>query len=172
MSAVQEQPTIGRPRKFQSVEELQAGITAYFDTEAAAGRPFTMAGLARALDCSTSTLRNYENERAPQFIGSQGFIDAVKKARQRVEEWTEARLYAKGHPAGPIFSLKNNFGWKDVQEVEHTHTLIAIGQPGAVPAQLQPPAIEGELIQVDPTPTFAQDASLSPVPRNSKPVDK
>ena len=173
MSALQEQPHIGRPLKFQAVEDLEQGIDAYFAQCEADKRPYTMSGLAYALGTTRQTLLTYEGERTGRQSPGERYVHAVKRARARVEQSIEERLLGKEcHPVGAIFNLKNNFGWKDTQEIEHTHTLIAIGQPGAVPQQLQPPAIEGELIQVDPTPTFAQDASLSPVPRNSKPVDK
>lgn len=122
---------LGRPRKFTDAEEMQQAIDAYFSAQDAAGKPYTMAGLARALDCGTKTLRNYEDAEHAAVE----FVQAVKRARQRVEEWTEERLFGKGHPAGPIFSLKNNFGWKDQQEVQHTHELI-VGAPGAlIPAE-------------------------------------
>ena len=81
MSAVQEQPTIGRPRKFQSVEELQAGITAYFDTEAAAGRPFTMAGLARDAG-------NHEE-------GSQIRLEGDEKGRKNEERYERNESFLK-----------------------------------------------------------------------------
>lgn len=181
MSALTEQrpdvyPQVtGRPRLFKDVDELQQAIDAYFVAQDEKQAPYTMAGLARALDCSTSTLRCYETERTN---AGPAFVATVKRARARVEEWTEARLYGRGHPAGPIFSLKNNFGWRDTQEIEHTYTLIAIGQLNQSAPQLEPPIIDvtpipqmanenGVSPQAGDTitpPTFALDASLSPVP--------
>ena len=163
-TSLQEHPHIGRPFKIETVDELQIAIEAYFALCEEQKRPYTMAGLARALDIARNTLLNYEHR-------SPAFMSAVRKARARVEQWTEEGLWGKYHPAGPIFSLKNNFGWKDTQEIEHTHTLIAIGQPGsALPQQLEPPCIDAQVI--DNTSTFASDASLSPVPLNSYAVEK
>jgi len=106
---------IGRPRKFQDIADFEAEIAAYFAGRDAAEKPYTMHGLARALGCSRNTILNYE-----QYDDASAFVRAIKEARERVAEWTEDRLHTKGyHPASAIFSLKNNFGWKDVQEVQH-----------------------------------------------------
>jgi hypothetical protein len=144
----------GRPYKFSSAEDLQAGIDAYFAECDAQDRPYTMSGLARALGCASATIRNYQHEE----WADAAIVGAVKSARQRVEQWTEERLYGKGHPAGPIFSLKNNFGWKDTQEVAHTHTMIVIGAPGARTPQLEPPVIVGEVV----SPPTGMPIALSP----------
>lgn len=122
----------GRTRLFTNADEFQAKINAYFNACDDEQRPYTMAGLARALGCSTATLRNYGGGEAgtltnASFVVDRQFIDAVKEARQRVEQWTEERLYGKGHPAGPIFSLKNNFGWKDTQTVEVNARAVVLG---------------------------------------------
>lgn len=111
-----ESPTvhIGRPRKFQDIQTFQAAIDAYFKRQQRYGKPFTMHGLARALECSRQTIINYE-----RYDDAIPFVDAIKSARERVAEWTEEGLWRKGqHPAGPIFSLKNNFGWQDVQSMQ------------------------------------------------------
>lgn len=160
-----EVPTIGRPRKLQDIADFEAEIEAYFAGRDAAGKPYTMHGLARHLDCSRNTLLRYEeyNDAAP-------FCRAIKRARERVAEWTEDRLHTKGyHPAGAIFSLKNNFGWQDVQHVETESRSIVIGLqatpeqirgilpavPGVQIAQI--PSINGEVVQ-------AGDTTLSPPP--------
>lgn len=170
-------PTIvtGRPRKYQDIGEFQDAITAYFAGRDAIDKPYTMHGLARALDCSRQTLLNYE-----QYNDAGTFVDAIKSARERVAEWTEDRLHQKGyHPAGAIFSLKNNFGWQDVQRVEMSAQVIALGfqvsdeqRKALVPTVqiAQIPSANGEVVQAGDRPaagpTFASDASLSPVPRN------
>lgn len=127
---------IGRPRKFNSPEELQAGIDAYFtgqDEKAARAEQapiYSMHGLAVALDTSRSTLLRYEdapNQWSDDPNVAEAFQCAVKRARERVAAWTEERLYHKGqHPASPIFSLKNNFGWKDEQQVS-VNVGVALG---------------------------------------------
>ena len=105
----------GRPLAFETVEELDTKISDYFETNAYMGdgddRHFapTMAGLARHLDIDRKTLTNYANKEA--------YFPTIKRARARVEEFLEQRLYGNT-VTGVIFNLKNNFDWKDKQEIE------------------------------------------------------
>ena len=107
----------GRPPKYANVKEVQDIINTYFDTDAyiedGDKKIFapTMSGLAYALDLSRQGLLNYEKK--------DEFFDTIKKARQRVEVSLEQRL-ASNNVAGTIFNLKNNFGWKDKTETEHS----------------------------------------------------
>jgi hypothetical protein len=101
----------GRPVLYSSDADLQAKIDEYFESLKAEGdipaMPPTISGLAFHLDMATETLRAYG--------GSDKFSATVKKAKQRVEMFLERRLY-ENSPAGTIFNLKNNFGWKDQQD--------------------------------------------------------
>lgn len=97
----------GRPLKFQSVEELQTKIDAFFAECEAEEEPLTITGLALALGTSRQCLINYEDK--PEYF------DAVKTAKDRVENYAEKRLFT-GTPTGPIFALKN-FGWTDEQNL-------------------------------------------------------
>jgi hypothetical protein len=74
----------------------------------------TISGLAYTLDMTTETLRTYALK--------DEFSATVKKAKQRVEMSLEQRLSSKA-VIGSIFSLKNNFNWKDKTEVANTHRL-------------------------------------------------
>ena len=98
----------GRPLKFQTVEELQTQIDAYFDSTPK--EEWTITGLALALDTYRQTLLNYEHK--------DGFMDAVKKAKLKVENSYEIDLKKSGR-SGTIFALKN-FDWSDKQELEHS----------------------------------------------------
>ena len=102
----------GRPLKFESVEEVQELIEAYFlacdDDEKP--RPYTITGLALALDTCRQTLLDYENK--------DEFSDTIKKAKNKIHNYAEERLYSN-NVAGVIFNLKNNFGWKDKTEVDN-----------------------------------------------------
>lgn len=100
----------GRPLKFQSVEELQEKIDAYFDRCDAEQEPYLITGLALALNTYRSVLCDYEHK--------DEFSDTVKRAKLRVEADYEKSLRKNGR-AGEIFGLKN-FGWKDRTETEHT----------------------------------------------------
>jgi hypothetical protein len=102
---------VGRPKKFKSAEELQKAINEYFDMCDAEGRPYTVSGLAYALDTNRQTLINYGEDYE--------FIDTIKRAKAKIEAFNEAMLYSKDVPtAGVIFNLKNNYDWKEKQEIE------------------------------------------------------
>lgn len=127
----------GRPLKFKSTGELQVAIDSYFDacdphlesrlvesginergetifaqrkimTEQ---RPYTVSGLARALGITRDTLLNYSER--PEFL------DTVESAKERCHEYAENQLFGKS-ATGASFSLKNNWGWKERQEIDHT----------------------------------------------------
>ena len=100
----------GRPLKYKSVEEMQAIIDKYFDDMEELGRPLTITGLAFALEIDREQLINYTNK--------DKFADTLKRARQRIYVYAEESLWTSRNPAGPIFNLKNNYGWKDKQEVD------------------------------------------------------
>lgn len=105
---MEETRKVGRPLKFKTVEELQEKIDSYFtDT---LREEWTITGLAMALDTYRQTLINYE--------GKEEFVDAVKKAKQRVENGYEIDLKKNGR-SGTIFALKN-FDWKDKTETDVT----------------------------------------------------
>ena len=100
----------GRPPKYKNVEEMEGLIEAYF-ASCTDENPPLISGLAYALDMSTESLRRYEMD--------DEFCATIKKAKQRVEMAMEKRLYQPS-PVGVIFGLKNNFGWKDKTETEHS----------------------------------------------------
>jgi hypothetical protein len=131
--------TPGRPPKFATVEELEEKINAYFDTCFEESwykdkdgiwqpdldrfgevirhqvKPFTMSGLALALDTTRETLLDYSVK--------DGYSDSIRRAKQRCEEFAESLTLDKGNrnAAGAIFNLKNNYArWSDKQEIEHS----------------------------------------------------
>jgi hypothetical protein len=95
----------GQPRKFQTVEELEERIQAYWDYCDDNEKPVTMSGLAFFIGCDRRTLTNYAN--------SDLFFPTIKKARDRVEFCNEELLLSGKATAGVIFSLKNNYRWTD-----------------------------------------------------------
>ena len=102
----------GRPRKYQSVEQLQSAIDSYFEST----EKVTVTGLALHLGFnSRQALINYEGY-------SEEFHDAIKRAKLMVETYYEERLVGS-HAAGAIFALKN-FGWSDKLQ-----TFIEVAQP-------------------------------------------
>ena len=106
----------GRPLKFQSVEQLQTLIDKYFDVCDATNKPYTITGLANALDTDRITLIRYQER--------DEFSNTIKKAKRKVEEQFEERsLQGKYNPTIAIFLMKNNFGYQDkvdlsVEQVE------------------------------------------------------
>lgn len=101
----------GRPLKYQTVEELQTDIDAYFLGCDEKKKPYTITGLALALDTCRQTLCNYECK--PEFM------DTIKRAKLRCESFAEELLMAGSNAAGAIFALKN-YGWRDQQEIKHS----------------------------------------------------
>jgi hypothetical protein len=109
---IEEKHPGGRPRKYQSVEQLQTAIDSYFEST----EKVTVTGLTLHLGFnSRQDLINYEGY-------SEEFHDAIKRAKLRVEVYYEERLVGS-HAAGPIFALKN-FGWSDKLQ-----TFIEVVQP-------------------------------------------
>lgn len=110
----------GRPPKYNSVKELQEKIKDYFDscwidkvvevtdkngTVTATNaryqdRPYTVAGLALALDVTRETLCEWEK--------NSKFSDVIKKAKLQIKMNVEEKLLDGKNPAGCIFWLKNH----------------------------------------------------------------
>ncbi len=123
----------GRPRKFTSPEDMQSAIDGYFQKcdnrvkevyikskqeiiEIKSPIPYTIEGLCSALGIERQTLLNYEKEK-----GYEDFFDTVKSAKQKVQQNTvERALEGDNNSAVSIFVMKNNFGYSDKQEFEHT----------------------------------------------------
>lgn len=81
-------------------------------------RPYTITGLANFLGTSRETLINYENR--------DEFFDTIKGAKDKCEQYWELQLLGP-HATGPIFNLKNNYGWKDKTEQDLTSDGERIG---------------------------------------------
>lgn len=130
----------GQPRKYETEEELQEVINDYFRScmkpvyqrgrpvrDPISGdfifeivKPFTMSGLAEALDMSRQTLLNYSND--------EKFFDTIERARRKIERFAEEKLFEKETCNGSKFSLSNNFGWaeknKTILEAEKLEDII------------------------------------------------
>lgn len=139
----------GRPLKFQSVKEVQKKIDVYFascdphmeeitewlDARDGKGQlkkdehglnylvevthkvmtkqqPYLITGLALALDTSRETLLDYEDR--PEFS------DTIKAAKDKCQWYTEHNLNTASNATGSIFSLKNNYGWREKTELENS----------------------------------------------------
>lgn len=116
---------MSRPPIFDTAEEFTAVAEAYFDKREAEDKPFTVNGLALALGMTRETLLRYGEK--------EGFSDAVKAVRARLEDHWESRL-AGGNAAGTIFWLKNQ-GWSDKTEQVVTATVEHGGQVTLEPSE-------------------------------------
>lgn len=124
---------VGCPPMYKTPEEMQKAIDKYFEdcngeyiiidgvaltdkngkpvkTE---GRPYTITGLALALGFSgRQALLNYE--------AKEEFVDTIKRAKSRVEQYAEERLFDKDGVNGAKFNLSNNFqGWRERQQIDN-----------------------------------------------------
>lgn len=133
----QEQNKVGKPLRFKTPEELQDAIDEYFAfcdnristfysakadgvVEVLDPAPYTMAGLARVLGISRQCLSEYSHR--------EHYGDAIKAAREKVHEDVERRLMEK-NATGAIFNLKNNFGWRDSSQIEHSGSMkVSVSQ--------------------------------------------
>ena len=124
----------GRPPRYKTPEEMERKINEYFDSrkgEIATDddgkpvfnkygvlcyikppRPPTMTGLALYLGFnSRQSIINYRDN--PRYL------DTITRAKSRVEEYAEERLYDKDGQRGAEFNLRVNFGWKTDEETSH-----------------------------------------------------
>ena len=124
---------VGAPPKYKTVEEIQEKIDQYFkDCEGKVltnaegdpvcdkygcpiiydAKPLTVTGLALALGFnSRQSLLNYQ--------GKAEFVDTITRAKSKIEQYAEERLFDKDGAKGAKFRLANNFeGWKEKQQIE------------------------------------------------------
>ena len=138
----------GRPLLFNDVKKLDARVKKYFKScwtqkidmwgnpvfiKDANGKktkkkvmiqskPYTVGGLAVFLDCSEDSLVRYrdgEGERK-EFCGT------IKRACDIIYSYKQEYLYSGRNTVGAIFDLKNNYGWKDKVETEHSGNITWI----------------------------------------------
>lgn len=107
-----------------TLDELKERIDNYFNKCKELDEPLTLTGLCLELGVSRQTLCNYEN-RVTTFVGMsdeeiEEFLYTIKRAKLKIENYAEKQLFSGKNPAGIIFNLKNNYGWKDVQEVNNS----------------------------------------------------
>ena len=69
-----------------------------------------------ALGTGRNVLIDYENR--------EEFSNTIKRAKLLCENYAEESLFLGKNVAGAIFNLKNNYGWKEKQEIEHKGGVI------------------------------------------------
>lgn len=140
----------GRPLKFKDVASLQQKIDEYFgdcdphiaekqvirmnvdgkqyvatEKVITEQKPYTITGLAVALDTSRKVLRDYESgmHDDPEKSESEReqFSNTITRAKVRIEQYAEQHLFTGKSPAGAMFNLKNNYGWEDRTVVDNNN---------------------------------------------------
>lgn len=112
---------MARPKLYSSVEDMQKIIDEYFIMCDEKEKPYTMSGLAYALDMDRRSLLNYSKD--------EKFFPTIKKAREKVEQQLEENaLIGKANSTFTIFNLKNNFNWKDAVEVNNKNEISKLDQ--------------------------------------------
>lgn len=129
---------VGRPPKYNNAAEVQEKIDEYFEKCEGTilkndkdeivfnkfgqpvivnAKPPTITGLALALGfTSRQALLNYQAKKE--------FVDTITRAKTRVEQYTEERLFDRDGANGAKFSLANNFtGWNESKEVKVSGTV-------------------------------------------------
>lgn len=116
----------GRKTKWSSVEELENQIDQYFDECKIEKEVPTISGLAYHLGTNRQTLLNYENNKNNGWLKNsddrfkEKISEVIKMAKSYIESCYEQALFDRGKTTGAIFTLKNNFNWKDKQEIVQT----------------------------------------------------
>ena len=101
-------------QKYKDEKELEKLINEYFEECDAKEKPYTMSGLAYSMNIDRTTLINYGKK--------EKFSTLIKNAKDRVQKQMEENaLMGKYNATFTIFSLKNNYGWKDQQEIKTTN---------------------------------------------------
>lgn len=103
---------VGRPKAYTEVDKMQEKIDKYFNECDRKKEPYTITGLALALDLDRKSINNYAKDSE--------FFPTIKKAKLIVENYLEKRLINDSSATGIIFNLKNNYGWSDKQEIQHS----------------------------------------------------
>lgn len=112
---------MGRPKLYNSKEEVQKIIDEYFALCDEKNKPYTMSGLANALNMDRRSLLNYSKD--------DEFFLTIKKARAEIEQQLEENaLLGKANSTFTIFNLKNNYGWKDAIEVKDNNELSKLDE--------------------------------------------
>ena len=107
----------GRPRVFDDAEAFAVACEEYFDSlkdgGVNAGKMPTLAGLCLSMGFNDKdSFTNYAT------YGDE-FSRTIKRAKMLIEDDRNQRL-SNPSCTGIIFDLKNNHGWKDKTETEHT----------------------------------------------------
>lgn len=72
------------------------------------------------------------------------FSDTIKAAKGKIEQYVEEYLFNGKNTTGAIFNLKNNYGWKDKTETDVTSGGQQIGSIDSVIAAMEAARTKGK----------------------------
>ena len=122
----------GRPRKYETVEELEQLIEEYFELSEgeplldAEGAPVTYKGqvvMVKGYHPTVTGLALHLGLRSRQAVlnyqGRPEFNDAITRAKLKIEDYANQRLFDKDGVQGAKFTLTNNYeGYKEKTETD------------------------------------------------------
>ncbi|HDI3121675.1 hypothetical protein FDA77_00915 [Clostridium botulinum] len=117
----------GQPTKWTNSDELIKYVDRFFDWCEEINKRPTVTRLADYLDCDKKDLLRYEKYEKYDWLKRlseeerKKYSHAIKNVKRKIEAEYEDALFNKGETTGAIFTLKNNYGWKDQQEVVTTN---------------------------------------------------
>jgi len=115
MSNQKSKKKVGRPKKYNSVEEMQVKIDTYFSDCDERKAIYTIEGLCYWLDMERQSLLNYSKD--------EEFFDTIKRAKAKIlARLQELASSGKHNATMAIFNLKNNYGYVDRSEVKNEHS--------------------------------------------------
>lgn len=112
---------------FTDAKKLQNKINEYYNWCEENEKPICVTGLAWYLGTNRMTLLNYKNDNMVVKFKEENpeeykaICSVIRKAYARVEFEYETYLFDRSKTTGSIFTLKNNFSWKDQQEIVTTN---------------------------------------------------
>lgn len=106
--------------------------------------PYTITGLALALDTTRDVLLDYESGKYDNEdltdTENADFSNTIKRAKHRIAEYVERQLHTTT-PTGAIFNLKANYKWRDNADEDTAPPLNPLHFFSPVPTST-PPAAE------------------------------
>ena len=106
----------GRPRLFNTVEELEQKIEEFYDYCELKEVPLTFERLATFIGVDRKTIYNYSQK--------DEFFPSIKRVRDKIQaDIMERGMSGAINPTFGIFCLKN-YGYTDKQEIESTNTNV------------------------------------------------
>jgi len=98
-------------------------LNEYFNMKAKDKKPPTLSGIALHLGINIDTLADWRANRSANEGNPRPavIVEMLRTAKLMCEEWVASNmLTGDAHPVASIFTLKNNFGWKDKTEQDVT----------------------------------------------------